>query len=142
MNHCVRHFEETMEATCRTCQAPFCSRCLVYAFGPKKPPFCIGCALNAGGVRNGYRVAPAASAKPSRREAKAAARAAARQEKAAGRRWRGGEPAVPLPPAAASPIQFDAGWIETVEHGIRMPAAQQLPSLMRSGAEREVGQHV
>ena len=81
----------------------------MFAFGPKKPPFCIGCALNAGGVRNSYRpvvmATPAASGRQAVKAAKAAAKAAAKQERASrrhGRRGGGGgdgEP-VPLPPAA------------------------------------------
>ena len=31
--------------------APGAARCLVYAFGPKKPPYCMSCAMVAGGVR-------------------------------------------------------------------------------------------
>ena len=52
MTHCMRHYEEPVVAHCRTCARPYCSRCLVYSFGPDKPPFCVGCALNASGVRN------------------------------------------------------------------------------------------
>jgi hypothetical protein len=55
----MRHYEETVAGYCRTCGHPFCSRCLVYAFGPKKPPYCVGCALYASGIRTGNRsVAP------------------------------------------------------------------------------------
>jgi hypothetical protein len=53
VNHCIRHFEEPVAGVCRTCQRPFCDRCLVFSFGPKKPPYCVSCALNASGVRNG-----------------------------------------------------------------------------------------
>lgn len=55
VNHCMRHYEETVAGVCRSCGQPFCSRCLVYAFGPKKPPYCVGCALYASGVRTGSR---------------------------------------------------------------------------------------
>jgi hypothetical protein len=55
VNHCMRHYEETVAGHCRSCGQPFCSRCLVYAFGPKKPPYCVGCALYASGVRSGTR---------------------------------------------------------------------------------------
>lgn len=60
MNHCMRHYEETVAGYCKMCGHPFCSRCLVYAFGPRKPPYCVGCALYASGVRSGNRtvVAP------------------------------------------------------------------------------------
>lgn len=65
MNHCIRHFEEPVAGICRTCQNPFCDRCLVFSFGTKKPPYCVGCALTASGVRNGNKMnrpAPAAMA--------------------------------------------------------------------------------
>ena len=55
MNHCMRHYEETVAGHCRSCGQAFCSRCLVYAFGPKKPPYCVGCALYASGIRSGTR---------------------------------------------------------------------------------------
>jgi hypothetical protein len=47
--------EEPSTGECRNCHGTFCARCLVYSFGPKKPPFCVGCALVASGVRNGAR---------------------------------------------------------------------------------------
>ena len=59
MNHCLRHYEEPVTAHCRACNLPFCTRCLVFSFGPKKPPYCVGCALHAAGVRNGQRVVDA-----------------------------------------------------------------------------------
>lgn len=55
MNHCIRHFEEPIAAICGSCSQPFCRRCLVYAFGPKKPPYCVGCALAEAGVRQNAR---------------------------------------------------------------------------------------
>jgi hypothetical protein len=45
-----------MEAHCRTCGRAYCSRCLVFAFGPNKPPYCVSCALTASGVRNKNKV--------------------------------------------------------------------------------------
>jgi len=165
MNHCVRHYEETMAGTCRSCHAPFCSRCLVFAFGPKKPPFCIGCALNAGGVRNGYKVTPVvepAATSVDRRAEKAAAKAAAKADKAAGKGRRGrGRRGGPEPVTATggSPIPFDAGWAEAPaarhdddshdghaelpsrdDHDVRVPATAQLASLMRARAGTPVGQ--
>ncbi len=55
MSHCLRHYEEPPAGTCRSCKQPFCTRCLVWAFGPKKPPFCVACALSASGVRPSHR---------------------------------------------------------------------------------------
>ena len=60
MNHCLRHYEEPIADHCRDCHQPYCGRCLVYSFGPKKPPLCVGCALHAGGIRNGNRPTPVA----------------------------------------------------------------------------------
>jgi len=62
VNHCLRHYEEPLMAYCRTCRNPFCSRCLVFSYGPNKPPYCVGCALFASGIRNGNNRAPAPAA--------------------------------------------------------------------------------
>ena len=48
---CTKHQHETGVDVCRRCGEPWCGTCLVYAFGPKKPPFCMSCAMVAGGVR-------------------------------------------------------------------------------------------
>ncbi len=50
--YCRRHVEELSAGVCRSCQYGYCARCLVFSFGRNKPPFCIGCAIRAGGVRN------------------------------------------------------------------------------------------
>lgn len=55
VHYCLRHMEEPSTGQCRECHGGYCARCLVYSFGPKKPPFCVGCALHASGVRNGAR---------------------------------------------------------------------------------------
>jgi hypothetical protein len=118
VNHCLRHYEEPVTAHCRTCQHPFCARCLVYSFGPKKPPYCVGCALHAAGVRNGNRsvVPPTGSEDPEiqappldkraeraeRRAQKEAAKAAARAAKKAARRGEPITPTAPVPEAARS----------------------------------------
>ncbi|HYF47747.1 MAG TPA: FYVE zinc finger domain-containing protein [Acidimicrobiales bacterium] len=48
---CMAHPSEHAEGLCRRCGGPFCADCLVYPFGPVKPPFCIPCAVKQGGVR-------------------------------------------------------------------------------------------
>ena len=48
---CAKHQFEAAESVCRACGNEFCGECLVYSFGPKKPPFCVACALAAAGVR-------------------------------------------------------------------------------------------
>src|SRR5438045_7854000 len=52
MDRCVRHPFELAEDGCARCGLLFCGECLVYSFGPKKPPFCIPCAVAAAGVRS------------------------------------------------------------------------------------------
>lgn len=63
MAGCHAHPFERASATCRTCSYEFCTECVVYTYGPEKPPFCIPCALQAAGVRStaGRRPAPDAS---------------------------------------------------------------------------------
>jgi hypothetical protein len=76
---CVRHQFEPAVDRCRTCDQSFCTECLVYSFGPTKPPFCMHCALAASGVRvRGARPAKVSRRELKRREkeAKEAARAA------------------------------------------------------------------
>ena len=51
MSSCVKHPFERAAAPCRTCAELFCTDCLVYAHGDKKPPACVPCALVAAGVR-------------------------------------------------------------------------------------------
>ncbi len=78
--NCCRHQFEEAEATCRHCGERFCSECLVYSFGPKKPPYCISCALGAAGVRANVSKRPRLSRREQRRlekEAKQAAKAKA-----------------------------------------------------------------
>ena len=55
MESCEKHPHEPGVALCGRCGAPWCGTCLVYSFGPKKPPFCKGCAMYAGGVRSAAR---------------------------------------------------------------------------------------
>lgn len=121
MNHCVRHYEEPINGRCRSCNHPFCSRCLVYAFGPKKPPYCVGCALTASGVRNSNHatiapVAPQPTAKRVEKAQRRLERAAAKAEaKEAKRARRAGETVVP---AAAA--------YEALEHDPTVPAPSDL----------------
>src|SRR4051794_8984985 len=82
MNSCAKHPHEIGSALCRRCGAPWCRDCLVYSFGANKPPFCMSCAMVAGGVRSAA-ARPAmpkkelrARMKAERQHAKAAAKAA------------------------------------------------------------------
>ena len=102
MAHCIRHYEEPVAGRCRNCGQIYCSRCLVFAFGPKAPPYCVGCALNASGVRVGRSTTIVADddaqeagpqdkrvLRAQRRAERSAARA---EQKASRRRRRSGEP--------------------------------------------------
>ena len=52
---CNRHSFEYAENVCSSCGLPFCHDCLVYPRGPKKPPFCVNCAIAEAGVRSSAR---------------------------------------------------------------------------------------
>ena len=55
MSLCEAHPFDEAHDDCRMCGQSFCDDCLVYSFGPKRPPFCVPCALEAAGVRRGGR---------------------------------------------------------------------------------------
>lgn len=115
MNFCVRHYEEPVADNCRTCRNDFCSRCLVYAFGPKKPPYCVGCALTASGVRANRQQIVAHHAPEPRKLTRAERKAekAARKQAAKLAKTHGPTPepmpapAPPPPPPAAHEPLFD-----------------------------------
>lgn len=48
---CVKHPMTMGEYICRECGHQFCPECVVFPFGASKPPTCIACALELGGVR-------------------------------------------------------------------------------------------
>lgn len=73
---CVRHQFEPAVDRCRTCDQAFCVECLVYSFGPDKPPFCVHCALSASGVRVKGTRKPKVSRRELRKREKEAAAAA------------------------------------------------------------------
>jgi hypothetical protein len=63
---CHVHGFELAENSCRNCAFEFCSECLVYAFGAKKPPYCIACALAASGVRSNAARSPSLTKRQTR----------------------------------------------------------------------------
>lgn len=77
MDSCAKHRHERAAALCRRCGDGWCNDCLVYAFGPKKAPFCMSCAMFAGGVRSAADrpALPKRELKALQRAAKAAAKA-------------------------------------------------------------------
>lgn len=48
---CVKHPMTVGEYVCGECGHQFCPECVVFPFGTSKPPMCIACALERGGVR-------------------------------------------------------------------------------------------
>ena len=68
---CAKHQFEAAEDACRSCGNEFCGDCLVYSFGPKKPPYCIACALTAAGVRTTAANHPTKTKKELKQEARA-----------------------------------------------------------------------
>jgi hypothetical protein len=76
---CDKHQFEVKEGTCRQCGGEFCGDCLVYSYGPKKPPYCVNCALSAAGVRS----TAARAVSRSKREIKRDLKTQKRQQKLA-----------------------------------------------------------
>ena len=58
---CDRHQFDRSVDRCGRCGGEFCSNCVVYSFGPKRPPFCLPCAVTLGGVRSKAARGPALS---------------------------------------------------------------------------------
>jgi hypothetical protein len=90
---CEKHLFEAAEDRCGKCGSEFCAECLVYSFGPKRPPFCIPCAVSAAGIRR-----TAGGGTLPRREAKRLERARRSAFKAARR-------ATPTAPATVDAFQ-------------------------------------
>jgi hypothetical protein len=78
LDSCHKHPHEMGVTLCRRCGQSWCSTCLVYSYGPKKPPYCMSCAMVAGGVRTSATL-PAMS----RKQLKAQMRALKAETKAA-----------------------------------------------------------
>ena len=64
---CERHQFDRAVDRCGRCGGDFCATCVVYSFGPKKPPFCLPCAVTAAGVRTKAARGPALSRKERKR---------------------------------------------------------------------------
>lgn len=56
---CEEHKFDEATDTCKACGYDYCPECLVYPHGEKKPPYCVQCALAAGGVRSSAARTPA-----------------------------------------------------------------------------------
>jgi hypothetical protein len=118
MDSCAKHRHEKGAALCGRCGEAWCNDCLVYAFGPKKAPLCMSCAMYAGGVRS-------SAPRPAlpKRELKALQKAAKAEAKAnakAGQDARQQEPekseaaaaAEVSPPAASIASDWETPWWE------------------------------
>lgn len=98
METCAKHSHERGLAPCRRCGGSWCANCLIYSFGPNKPPFCMACAMFAGGVRS-------AAKRPAlpRRELKALQKAIKAEAKADAKQGaKAGKPSEPEAPRAAA----------------------------------------
>ena len=84
MESCGKHPHEMGIDLCRRCGHSWCSTCLVYSFGAKKPPYCMSCAMVAGGVRSNAAMPamPKKQLKAQMRAMKAEAKSAAKAAKA------------------------------------------------------------
>ena len=110
---CDIHAFEVADDRCGDCGRPFCSECVVYAFGPKKPPLCRACAIARAGVRKHAARAPIASKRAIRREARERRRMSRRTpEKVAAEAqpaisadldWEAVDADAPAPPPLAAP---------------------------------------
>lgn len=112
MESCTKHPHERGIAFCRRCGMSWCAECLVYAFGPKKAPYCVECAMFVGGVRSAApRPAVAKRELKARmKAAKAAAKAASRAGDEVGA---GDEDAVPTEAVPAAPLtDWETPWWE------------------------------
>lgn len=67
---CERHLFDQAVDLCGRCGSEFCNDCIVYAFGPNKPPYCLGCAVEAAGVRKGAGYRPPISRRQKKQFAK------------------------------------------------------------------------
>jgi hypothetical protein len=52
---CGVHGFAHASARCRACRDAYCGECLVYPSGPRRQPYCVGCALVAAGIRRPSR---------------------------------------------------------------------------------------
>ena len=51
VSSCVQHPMSAGDRICGRCGHHFCNTCVVFPFGASKPPMCVACALEHGGVR-------------------------------------------------------------------------------------------
>ncbi|MHB1139326.1 MAG: RING finger protein [Microthrixaceae bacterium] len=99
---CVKHPMTVGEHVCGECGHQFCHECIVFPFGTSRPPLCIACALELGGVRRQSRNRPKLSRR-SIRQRLALQRDASRQADATE------ATSAPEPEVVAPPVFLDDG---------------------------------
>lgn len=107
MESCAKHPHEMGSAICRRCGGAWCRDCLVYSFGPKKPPYCMSCAMVAGGVRS-------VAARPAmpKRDMRARAKAIRVEAKATKQAARQSAAEKSLEPVAMAETDWSTPWWE------------------------------
>jgi hypothetical protein len=106
---CDRHLFDRAVDLCSSCGCEFCADCLVYSFGAKKPPFCLPCAVSAGGVRQG------AGRKADRKAAKSFLK---RREEFLAQREHGS--------TVKAPMMMDDSWMAKLDE----PATREYPGVV------------
>lgn len=64
---CENHNFEMADDICGQCGRDYCAECVVYPYGPKKPPLCKSCAIARAGIRKHAAAPPALSKRELRR---------------------------------------------------------------------------
>lgn len=144
MSHCQRHASEPAVDRCGKCGWGYCNRCLVYSFGPSKPPFCVGCAMAAAGIRSQRTAAapPKLDRKTLRLQRKAEKEA--RKAAARGEEETAAAAAAPTAPEPEPLPAFEMPVVQFAEPTPLAPAAGRLdtvPSRVmrdRTGQKREI----
>ena len=112
---CDKHLFEEAEDRCGSCGFEFCAECLVYAFGPKRPPFCIPCAVAAAGIRSSAgKSLPRREAKRLERERRQAFRKAERVAAS----MPAPQPFVPMVPESAAATTPDSMTSESMSESM------------------------
>jgi hypothetical protein len=108
---CDKHLFEKSVDVCRECGYEFCPECLIYAFGPKQPPYCVPCAVSAAGIRRNAGPTPSmskAAKKQLLKERKAYLATSAKEAKAAAKAARRNGGSVPADAAVAARAESHA----------------------------------
>lgn len=104
---CVKHPMTGGEHVCGDCGHLFCEDCVVHPFGTHRPPMCITCALERGGVRRTATGRP----KLTRRSIKQRLRLQAERD------------ATPAPAPAPAPDDEPDAWLEGTMDPASVPGA-------------------